>query len=231
MNHRADWLMPVITAVLLFACSLPVMSGEGGLSADNIAKIRASFEMDRYNRAMYNAVTNNNLSKLALNRDILREHNEIYSHKIKTKGITNQKSSGRCWLFASLNLFRPVVIDKYKLDNFEFSQSYLAFWDKMEKANTFLEFVIEMRDRDTFDRDLTEILRHPIGDGGYWSYTVELIKKYGAVPAEIMPETNSSGNTGEMNSILERKLRAGAAAMRKMHVAGKPVKELRAEKE
>ncbi|PKK82152.1 MAG: aminopeptidase [candidate division Zixibacteria bacterium HGW-Zixibacteria-1] len=231
MKYRVNWLTPILTAVVLFACSLPAMSGEGGLSADNVAKIRASFEMDRYNRAMYNAVTNNNLSKLALNRDILREHNEIYSHKIKTKGITNQKSSGRCWLFSSLNMFRPVVIDKYNLDNFEFSQNYLAFWDKMEKSNTFLEFVIEMRDRDTFDRELSEILRHPIGDGGYWSYTVELIKKYGAVPKEIMPETNSSGNTGEMNNILERKLRTGAAAIRKMHQAGRPVKELRAEKD
>ena len=101
----------------------------------------------------------------------------------------------------------------------------------MEKSNTFLEFVIELRDRDTFDRELTEILRHPIGDGGYWAYTVELIKKYGLVPKEIMPETNSSGSTGEMNNILQRKLRAGAAAIRRMNQAGKSVNDLRTEKE
>ena len=231
MKHRAHWLPLVVTAVVFFISISSAISGEGGLSAGNIEKIRTSFQMDRYNRAMYNAITNNSLNKLALNRDILREHNEIYSNKIKTKGITNQKSSGRCWLFASLNTFRPVVINKYNLDKFEFSQNYLAFWDKMEKSNTFLEFVIELRDRDTFDRELTEILRHPIGDGGYWAYTVELIKKYGLVPKEIMPETNSSGSTGEMNNILQRKLRTGAAAIRRMNQAGKSVNDLRTEKE
>jgi len=231
MKVRSIFSASIIAVVSMILLSPPLIAGEGGLTPDNIEKIRNAYEMDRYGRAMYNAVTNNSIDKIALNRDILRGHNEIFSHEIKTKGVTNQKSSGRCWLFASLNRFRPLVIEKYDLKKFEFSQNYLAFWDKMEKANTFLEFVIEMRDRDPLDRELAEFLRHPIGDGGYWLYTVDLIQKYGAVPKEIMPETNSSGSTWQMNKVLKRKLRSAAANLRAMHNDGKSVKQLRAEKE
>jgi len=231
MNQRAVQTVFFYLFAFIVVLTPSAMSGEGGLSPAMVDAIRNAYEMDTHGRAMYNAVTNNNIGKLAVNRDLLREHNEIFSHKIKTKGITNQKSSGRCWLFASLNTFRPIVIDQYDMSKFEFSQNYLAFWDKMEKANTFLEFVIELRDRDPLDRELAEIMRHPIGDGGYWSYTVDLIHKYGAVPKEIMPETNSSGSTGYMNKVLKRKLRSAAAHLRTMHDEGKSVRQLRAEKE
>jgi bleomycin hydrolase len=207
------------------------LAGDGSLSSDVIAKIRASFHMDASTRAMYNAITNNDINKLALNRDIVRENNDIFSHKIKAIGITNQKSSGRCWLFAGLNILRPKVIEKYKLSKFEFSQNYLSFWDKMEKANSFLEFIIELRDRDLMDRELDVILRRPFGDGGYWKYVVALIDKYGAVPKEIMPETHSSENSGAMNRVISRKLRYGAVELRKMSAAGKTVDEMRAAKE
>ncbi len=206
-------------------------AGDGGLSSDMIDNIRSSLNMDNHTRAMYNAITNNDINKLALNREVLREHNDVFSHKIKTKGISNQKSSGRCWLFAGLNILRPAVIEKYKLDGFEFSQSYLAFWDKMEKANCFLEQVIEMSDRDLMDREVEILLSSPIGDGGWWKYVVDLIEKYGAVPKEIMPETHSSSNTGMMNVLLTRKLRLGAVRLRKMYADGATLDELRSEKD
>ncbi len=208
-----------------------VLAADGSLSSEVINNIRSSFKMDLNTRAMYNAITNNDIKNLALNRDIVRSNNDIFSHKIKTHGVTNQKSSGRCWLFAGLNILRPKVIEKYKLSKFEFSENYLSFWDKMEKANSFLEFIIELRDRDLLDRELEIILRRPFGDGGYWKYVVALIDKYGAVPKEIMPETHSSEKTGDMNKLVSRKLRTGAVELRSMYAGGKTVDELRAAKE
>ena len=204
---------------------------EGALTVEQIELIRSNFRMDTHGMAMYNAITNNDIKSLALNRDILREHNEVFSHKIKAKGVTNQKSSGRCWLFAGLNVMRPAVIEKYKLSDFEFSQNYLAFWDKMEKANCFLEQIIEFRDRDLLDREMEILLCSPFSDGGWWNYVVELIEKYGVVPKEIMPETRSSGNTGMMNRLISRKLRADAVKLRGLNENGKSVEELRSEKE
>ena len=216
-------LLIALTASALFA-------DEGALTNKTIDKIRSSFKMDTHTRTMYNSITNNDISGLALNRDVLRQHNEIFSNKIKTKGITNQKKSGRCWLFAGLNILRPKVIEKYNLKKFEFSQNYLAFWDKMEKANCFLERIIEFRDRDILDRQMEFILRKPVPDGGYWESVINLIEKYGVVPKEIMPETNSSGNTGLMNALISRKLRADAVKLRGMHKQKKSVGKLRKEK-
>jgi bleomycin hydrolase len=206
-------------------------AGEGGLSYNTIDNIRASFEKDGNFRAMYNAITNNDINNLALNRDILRSHNDLFSHKLESHSIANQKSSGRCWLFAGLNALRPAVIEKFELDDFEFSQNYNAFWDKMEKANCFLEYIIEFRDRDPLDREMALILESPFGDGGYWTYVVALIKKYGVVPIEIMPETNSSSKTSQMNRVIKQKLRWAAAHLRKLHQQGKTIAELRVEKE
>ncbi len=203
---------------------------DGALTPQMIEQYRASRQADGRNRAIYNAVTANDINNLALNRDVLNQYNDLFSHKIKTKGITNQKGSGRCWLFAGLNVMRPTVIDKYKLSSFEFSQSYLSFWDKLEKSNCFLEYIIAMRDRDVLDRELEMVLEEPIGDGGWWCYVVALINKYGVVPKEIMPESFNSENTGNMNTLISRKLRSDAARLREMAKDGKTVEELRQEK-
>lgn len=223
---RNLWVL-VSVVMVMGVCAF---GAEGGLSGDVIEEIRGSFEMDAHTRAMYNSITNNDISSLALNRDILREHNELFSHKIKTKGITNQKSSGRCWLFAGLNVLRQAAIEKHKLKEFELSQNYLMFWDKLEKANCFLENIIEFRKRDMMDREMEFILRNPVPDGGYWENVVNLVEKYGVVPSGIMPETNSSGNTGLMNALIGRKLRADAVKLREMAEEKKSVKKLRAEK-
>jgi len=219
----------VVQLVVVFAAS-SLFAAEGALTSKITNKIQSSFEIDAHTRAMYNSITNNDISSLALNRNVLRRHNEIFSHKIETKGITNQKKSGRCWLFAGLNIMRPIVIEKYNLESFEFSQNYLAFWDKLEKANCFLENIIEFADRDILDREMEFILRMPIPDGGYWENVVNLVEKYGIVPKEIMPETNSSGNTSLMNALISRKLRADAVKLRNMHKQKKALKILRTEK-
>jgi bleomycin hydrolase len=219
-----------ISCLFSFAgCS--VYADKGDLSPDLINQIQSNYTMDAHTRAMYNAITSNNVKKLALNRDILRQHNEFFSDKVKVKGVTNQKSSGRCWLFAALNSLRPAVIDKHKFSNFEFSQNYLAFWDKMEKANTFLQYMIDRRDQDLMDREMVMILRGEPGDGGYWENFADLVNKYGAVPKEVMPETNSSESTGIMNKVLYQKLRSDAVQLHKMHRAGQSVPQLTAAKQ
>ena len=119
--------------------------------------------MDRYARAMRNALTSTSIKTIAENRDILTGHNDKFSHRIKTKGISNQKSSGRCWMFAGFNVMKPVILQKLDLDEFEFSQIYLQFWDKMEKANKFLEYMIEYRERDLLDREVVFFLQSPSG--------------------------------------------------------------------
>ncbi|UCD17837.1 MAG: C1 family peptidase [Candidatus Zixiibacteriota bacterium] len=231
MKHYSAARAVISAQCIILLLALVGNAGEGSLTGETIDRFRSSFDMDPHTRATYNAITNNDINSLALNRELLSNHNTLFGHKIETKGITNQKSSGRCWLFSSLNMLRPLVIKKNNLDGFEFSQNYLAFWDKMEKANCFLEYIIEFRDRDPLDRELQLILEHPYSDGGYWDYVVALIRKYGAVPKDAMPETNNSGKTGIMNKVISRKLRQSAAILRKMHQAGKSLPELQAEKE
>ncbi|MHC4727354.1 MAG: C1 family peptidase [Planctomycetota bacterium] len=219
----------IVSLVVAFAFS-SLFADEGALTTKVIDKFHSSFEMDTHTRVMYNSITNNDISSLALNREVLRRHNEIFSHKIETKGITNQKKSGRCWLFAGLNILRPKVIENNNLESFEFSQNYLAFWDKLEKANCFLENIIEFAGRDILDREMEFLLRKPIPDGGYWENVVNLVEKYGAVPQEIMPETNSSGNTNLMNDLISRKLRADAVKLRNLHKQKRSIRRLRTEK-
>lgn len=215
----------LLLPALLPAADPPRTSGE--LSNKLLQQLRDGFEMTPADRATYNAATNNRLSELALNRQIVRGHDGHFSHKIKFKGITNQKASGRCWLFAGLNTMRPRVIEEKDLEAFEFSAAFLQFYDKLEKSNNYLEAMIEMRDRDYLDRDWELVHEWALSDGGWWNYVVALIDKYGVVPAEAMPETHSSNNTRDMNRVLERLLRARAVAMHRRHREGASLAELR----
>lgn len=203
----------------------------GALTPELLANLRDGYEMDAGDRARHNAVTNTEINKLALNREIVAGEDGHFSHKIKTKGITNQKSSGRCWMFAGFNVMRPKVINELGLDGFEFSNAYLQFWDKMEKSNLYLEDIIELRDVDRLDREWLLVNEWLVGDGGWWNYVTGLISKYGAVPSSVMPETHSSENTSTMNKVLARLLHSQAAALIKAGEAGSGEKALRTMKE
>ncbi|NOZ57117.1 MAG: C1 family peptidase [Calditrichaeota bacterium] len=203
----------------------------GGLSPSTLRELRASFRLDAPTRAILNAVTANDLRSLAINRQLLAPRDTLFAHVIKTHGITNQARSGRCWLFAGLNVIRHDVAKKLNLDNFEFSESYLFFWDKLEKANLFLESIIERRDRDVQDREVEWLLKHPIPDGGQWNMVVDLVHKYGLVPKEVMPESRHTSNTGTMNQLLAKLLRRDAARLRQMAREGKSLSDLRTAKE
>jgi bleomycin hydrolase len=218
----------------VFFLVLSVMSaqviGQGSLTLDIIDEIRNSGELDSAEQVIMNALTNRPLSDLIINRDFLTKHTDYFSHTIETKGVTDQERSGRCWLFAGLNVLRPKVIKKLKLSDFEFSQSYLFFWDKMEKANTFLEHIIGMADRDIYDRELEIILKRPVSDGGYWSYVVNLIDKYGVVPKDVMPEAYHTRNSWVMTSLLALQLRKNAVELKEKAANGLNIPELRKRK-
>ena len=133
-------LILIFTAGLLAAKDKP-----GAITTDQLNQIQKTVKMDTYTRAMMHAVSGNAINKLAFNREAIQGLDFHFAHKIKTKGITNQKSSGRCWLFTALNTIRPRIIQKYHLKSFEFSENYLYFWDQFEKANLFLEAVLDSR--------------------------------------------------------------------------------------
>ncbi|MBU0507636.1 C1 family peptidase [bacterium] len=222
-------------AILLFLLAIGVSTTAaadraGGLSESQIHHLMNGIIMDAPTRAAMNAVTNNDIRDLVLNRDVAARSDDVFSFKLPTKGITDQEKTGRCWLFAGMNILRQNAIRKWKLDEFELSQSYLAFWDKFEKANVFLEFIIESRDRDILDRELSHMLEYPVSDGGYWEYVVNLVEKHGVVPKKFMGETQSSANTGRMDYLLETQLRRDATILRGMSREGKRVNDLRTAK-
>jgi bleomycin hydrolase len=165
------------------------------------------------------------------NRDIVSKHNDLFNNKIKTGPVTNQQTSGRCWLFAGLNLFRVGAMKKMNLKDFEFSQNWTLFWDKFERSNYFLEAMIDTSNRDVDDRTVAFLLDRPLEDGGQWNMFVNIVKKHGLVPKAYMPETQSSSDTMKMNWNLIHKLREGAMTLRELRRAGAPMEAVRAAKQ
>lgn len=190
------------------------MSLTGQLTAEVIAQLDQQFAADPQRKLMQNALSNAPLSKVALNQSVVADLDRSMSVKLDDWKVANQKKSGRCWLFSGLNLLRPEVMHRLNLEGFEFSQNYLFYWDKLEKANWFLENQLDLADRDVDDRTVAHLLSDPIGDGGQWNMFVALIEKYGVVPKWAMPETYSSSCSAELDDQLERYLRQGAYLLR-----------------
>ena len=186
------------------------------ISLSTIKTFKNKFLRNNKNTASRNALIKNDLANVALNWENFSQINHNFSNLIKKElPATNQMASGRCWGFAGLNLMRLQVVDSLELNTFEFSQNYFMFWDKLEKANYFLENIIKSRDESYESRLITHLLKAPVQDGGQWDMFVNLINKYGAVPKDVMPETNHSSKSGAMNYILTHKLREFASILRK----------------
>ena len=186
-----------------------------GLSLDAIRAENEKLQADRSFRVSRNAVTTTGVDKLAVNRDILSGIDTSVSTKVDDWAVANQKKSGRCWIFAGMNMLRGPIMKETKVKDFELSQTFIHFWDKLEKANYFLEAMEELRERDILDRTVAHLLQAPIEDGGQWNMLVALINKYGIVPQYAMPDTNSSSDTRAMNRDLSTVLRRGAYLLRK----------------
>lgn len=178
-----------------------------------------------------NAVIKSGIDETSTNSQSIINSQFTFSNEIDTGKVTNQKSSGRCWMFAGLNVLRQRIIEQYNLKDFELSQCYTMFWDKLEKSNYFLESIIDTLDKPVDDRLVMWILANPIQDGGQWDMLANIIEKYGVVPKYVMPETFHSSSSGKMNSLVALKLRQSALTLRKLHEGGASVESIRNEKE
>ena len=206
--------MKKILFTICLLASATVMAQSGGIDAAMLESIRTGYKGTAAERAVKNALATTSISTLATNGDNLAMCDTHFSDMVKTKGITDQKSSGRCWLFTGLNVLRAKMITKHDLKDFEFSQNYLSFYDLLEKSNLFLQGIIDTRSLPLDDRKVEWLLKSPIGDGGQFTGVSNLITKYGAVPKSAMAETYQSNNTRDMRMILSLKLREFALKLR-----------------
>ncbi|KAF9585286.1 hypothetical protein BGW38_003084 [Lunasporangiospora selenospora] len=205
---------------------------EAAIRKDAVKQLSNEFNADPKNRMVQNAAHSVDFTTLITNRDVMIADNHVFNTKIPIESlVTNQKSSGRCWIFAGLNVFRIEVMKKYNLEEFELSQGYLFFWDKFEKCNWFLESMIDLRERNVNDRVVQHLLKEPISDGGQWDMFVNLVKRYGVVPKAFYPESFCSSNTSKLNGLILSKLRDYAALLRRLSEQGFSVQNLRDEKE
>ena len=198
---------------------MTTQSNPGALDSAIISEFKDIYESQPAHQLMQNVVTQHDVNDIALNRSIVSEAVHSFSTVLDDWSVTNQARSGRCWMFAGLNLFRAETRHLLNVKDFEFSQSYLMFWDKMERANYVLEAIIETADRPVDDRVVAWLLQQPLGDGGQWDMFVSLVKKHGVVPKTVMPETESSGNSMRMNAGLNYQVRQGALNIRRIYAA------------
>lgn len=198
------------TATLALGISLSAygqQTATGGISPDMLKQIKQAYQGTAADKAIRNAICNNDINKLAVNQEDRNSLDTHFSNKVNSKGITDQKSSGRCWLFTGLNVLRANMISKYNLGEFYFSQNYSFFWDQLEKANLFLQGMIDTGNKPIDDKMVEWLFKNPIGDGGQFTGISDNLMKYGVVPAEVMAETYSSEHTGRMSNLIGLKLK------------------------
>ena len=200
---------------------------QAALTPETLARLRDSFQARPENRLMQNAVAQRDVNEIALDRAIVTGATHTFSTVLDDWGATNQAKSGRCWLFAGLNLFRSETIKMLNVKHFEFSQNYILFWDKLERTNFLLESIIETADRPVDDRTVAWLLGSSLQDGGQWDMFINLVKRHGVVPKTAMPESESSSNTGRMNSILSYQYRQGAKQIRDLYASEAGLSEMR----
>jgi len=201
------------------------------ITAELLTACRDRFAADPGQRTLANAVRKNGVAAVALNQDRVWSMQHTFSHMVKGGPITNQKQSGRCWMFAGLNTLRIPVMQQLGLEEFELSQAYQMFWDKFEKANYFLESILETLSEPLDGRLVAWLLAAPLNDGGQWDMFVNLVEKYGVVPKWVMPEWFHASQSRGMNSLLTAKLREDAARLRSLNQQGTGLDGLRQEKE
>ena len=203
--------IPLIIAAML--CCAPSFA-QKALTPDVLQTLTQSYTEDRTNTALRNAVNANSIRKLAANAENTSAADTWFSNRVNSSGITDQKNSGRCWLFTGTNIIRSKVMAKTGMKNFYFSQAYLFFYDQLEKSNLFLQGIIDTRDKALDDKMVEWLFRNPLSDGGQFTGISDLIEKYGLVPQDVMAETYSSDNTNEFSSLLKSKLREDGILLR-----------------
>ncbi len=201
------------------------------ITLNDLQNFEDNFDRNPQNAIAANAVTKNGIADSAISYEKKRELVPDYSLEVEAGDVCDQKRSGRCWMFAATNVMRVQVMEKLQLKNFELSQNYPFFFDKLEKSNFFLENILDTLDEPRDGRLVNWLLQSPVGDGGQWDMFVAITKKYGACPKQAMPETFSSSNSNAMCRYITLKLREDASILRSKHEAGASIDELRALKE
>ena len=183
-------------------------------------QLYANYEANVKYAAIENTVTHNGIHASLETRKSTVENTPVFSLDLTKDKVTNQKASGRCWMFAALNTFRHKMISSFQLEDFELSQAHTFFWDKYEKSNWFLEQVIATADQELTSRKVAFLLQTPQQDGGQWDMVVSLFEKYGVVPKSVYPESISSSNSRELNTYLNKLLRQDAQILRDLIHSG-----------
>ena len=184
------------------------------ISLEDLKSFNEYYRNDTVSMVATKAMAKQSVNDACFNTNAAAKMNHKFSIDIPTMGACNQKHSGRCWLFSALNVLREQMAKKINVDFIELSQNYMSFCDKIEKSNYFLESMIENADKPADDRLVNWLLHTPVGDGGQWDMFVGLVKKYGVMPKEAMPETFQSENTAFMNKIINTMLRKDAVLLR-----------------
>ena len=214
---------------MLWLCTAAQTAG-GGLDAAALGRLENSFGGTASDIALRNAVANNAIDKLAKNSANANKVDAHFTYRVKSNGITNQKRSGRCWLFTGLNVLRAQIMAKHGMGELYFSQNYNFFYDQLEKANLFLQGIIDTADRSADDKTVDWLFQNPIGDGGQFTGISDNFMKYGVVPAEVMHETESSEATDKLRQLLGWRLREDGLRLREKHAAGATAAQLKEEK-
>lgn len=202
-----------------------------GINKELLEKFEKQYDLCSSNKVVESAIAKVGVEDASLNQESIRRHNFQFSEKTKKGEITNQKSSGRCWIFAALNTARVEAMEKFDIKTFEFSQTYTFFWDKLERANFFLESIIETVAEPVNSRLVAHLLTTPIQDGGQWDMVAGLFEKYGTVPKEAMPDTFHSTNSAPLNKVINNYLRFFATELREMAEKGSNAQALQSKKE
>lgn len=197
-----------------FALSMSAAMAQG-ITPEMLAKFRSEQAADKSAPALRNALAANGINALATNPNNPESRDTWFSNEVPSKGVTDQQQSGRCWLFTSMNVMRAKMIKEQDLGEFQFSQSYGWFYDQLEKANLFLQSIIDKADLPMDDKTVDWLFHNPISDGGTFCGAQDVITKYGLVPAEVMPESYNANNTSKLSSILALKLREYGLALRR----------------
>ena len=227
MKHNRLKLTGCLLAALLTTGSIYAQKENGSIDAELLKEFAESYKPTGAEKALRNVMLTTSVKTLAVSQENkAKELNTYFSNTVNSKGITDQESSGRCWLFTGLNVMRAKMIAEQKLNGFEFSQVYNFFFDQLEKSNLFLQGIIDTRKKPIDDRMVEWLFNHPLSDGGTFTGVADLVAKYGVVPKEAMRETFSSNNTSAFNSVLKRKLREFGIQLREASEAGKKEKEL-----
>lgn len=219
-----------IMLACLMAMALGAQAQQGGITQDMLNQIKSSYKHTPADKAIYNAMAETSIAVLAKNHENLANFDTNFTNKVVSHGITDQQQSGRCWLFTGLNVLRAQMMAKYGLDEMEFSQNYCFFYDQLEKANLFLQGIIDTREKPMDDKMVEWLFRNPISDGGQITGISDVIGKYGVVPSSVMPETYSSENTSQIARLVGLKLREFGLQLRDEAAKGVKVSALEAKK-